>query len=322
MSTGLYILFFIVACLVLAKAGSLTVYSLMRIADFLNWKKFIVASLFMGFVSSMPEFFVGMTAAFSGRPELSFGNVIGGNILLLTLVVGVVVLLGGKIKFKGKTMKRSLLFALLYILLPLILIMDGEASRGDGVILIIALIFYVRELISSQRKFKKTFLGEGEKPGEEIRQFKPFFKDLGIFLFGFGLMILGAGVIVFSANRLAHQLNLPLVLIGALGIALGTSLPELTFGIRSVILKQKEMVLGNIFGSIVISSTLVLGIVCLVSPFRIHDVSLYVSAFIFAGIIVLVFLLFSKTGDEITKIEAKTLMFLYVLFFIVQLWLR
>jgi cation:H+ antiporter len=294
----------------------------MRIADFLNWKKFIVASLVMGFVSSMPEFFVGISASLSGKPGLSFGNVIGSNVFLLTLVIGVAVLLGGKIKLKGKMIQRSLLFAGLYALLPLLLMIDGEASRGDGAILIVALVFYVRELVSAQRRFRKTFLGDQEEPEETAKQLKSFFKDLGIFLLGFGFMVLGAQAIVFSASRLALQFNLPLVLIGALGVALGTSLPELSFGIRSVIMKQKEMVLGNVFGSIAINSALVLGITCLIRPFRIYNSSLYVGAFIFTGIVVLTFLIFSKTGDEITKREARFLLFLYFLFFVIQLWLK
>ncbi len=322
MTPELHILFFIIACLVLAKAGAWTVKSLMQIADFLNWKKFIVASLLVGFVSSMPEFFVGITAALSGKSELSFGNVIGSNIVLFTLIIGVAVLLGGKIKLKGKIVQQSLLFAGLYALLPLLLIMDGEASRVDGVILIIALVFYFRELILSQRRFKKTFLDKDEESEVTVKNLKLFFKGLTVFLLSFALIILSAQAIVFFGTRLAQQFNLSLVVIGALVVALGTSLPELSFGIRSVIMKEKEMVLGNIFGSIIINSALVLGITCLISPFRIYNTSLYLCAFVFTGIVVLMFLIFSKTGDEITKKEAKVLLLFYALFFVVQLLLK
>lgn len=322
MTPVLHILFFIIACLVLAKAGAWTVRSLMRIADFLNWKKFIVASLLMGLVSSMPEFFIGITAALSGKSELSFGNVIGSNIILMTLIIGIAVLLGGKMKLRGRVIQQSLLFAGLYALLPLLLIMDGEASRIDGVILIIALVFYFRELILSQRRFKKTFLDKDEESEVTVKNFKLFFKDLIIFLLSLALIISSAEAIVFFGTRLAQQFNLSLVLIGALVVALGTSLPELTFGIRSVLMKEKEMVLGNIFGSIIINSALVLGITCLINPFRIYNTSLYFIAFVFTGIIVLAFLVFSKTGDEITKKEAKILLFLYSLFFLIQLWAK
>jgi len=322
MTPVLHILFFTVACLILAKAGAWTVRSLMRIADFLNWKKFVVASLLVGLVSSMPEFFIGITAALSGKSELSFGNVLGSNIVLMTLIIGIVVLLGGKIKLKGKIIQQSLLFAGLYALLPLLLIMDGEASRIDGVILIVALIFYFRELILSQRRFKKIFLDKDEESEVTVKNFKLFSRDLIIFLLSFALIISSAQAIVFFGTRLAQQFNLSLVLIGVLIVALGTSLPELTFGIRSVIMKEKEMVLGNIFGSIIINSALVLGVTCLISPFRVYNNSLYITTLIFTGIVVLAFLIFFKTGDEITKKEAKILLFFYVLFFVIQLLLK
>jgi Ca2+/Na+ antiporter len=105
-------------------------------------------------------------------------------------------------------------------------------------------------------------------------------------------------------------------------VALGTTLPELTFGIRSVMMRQKEMVLGNIFGSIAINSALILGIICLISPFRIYDFSLYLSAFIFTATIVLIFFVFSKTRNEITRKEAYVLLSCYVMFFIIQLLLK
>ncbi len=309
--------------MVLAKAGTWMVGSLMRIADFLNWKKFIVTALLMGLVSSMPEFFVGVSASLAGRPELSFGTVLGANLFLLTLVVGVAVLLGGKIKLRGKTIQRSLFFTALYALLPLFLILDGEVSRSDGIILIIALVFYIQELILAQKRFKKTFLGEEEEEEKErvAKQLKRFLKDVGLFLLGLGLMVVAAQVIVFFAHRLAIHFNLPLVMVGALIIALGTSLPELSFGIRSAIMKQKEMVLGVVFGSVVINSTLILGTTSLISPFRIHDNTLlYFGVFIATIIIVSIFFIFSKTGDQITRREAKILLFLYFLFFIFQLW--
>ncbi|MBU1046108.1 sodium:calcium antiporter [Patescibacteria group bacterium] len=319
MHFGLYILFFAAAGLILAKAGTWTVNSLLKIAKFLKWKKFIVATILMGFLSSMPEFFVGITSAATRKSELSFGNIIGANIILLTLVIGVAVLLGGKLKLKDRALNKSMLFASLYALLPLLLLIDGEISRGDGVILILAMIFYLRELFLRQKQVRERFLDGGEDIGEE---FRIFFKNLVVFLFGLTLMILSAELMVFSAGRLALVFNIPLVLIGVLGVALGTSLPEVSFGIRSALMKEKDLVLGNVFGSVIINSTFILGIVALISPFRIYDLPLYIDGFIFTGFVVLIFLIFAKTKEEISRREAKFLLFLYALFFVVQLFLK
>ena len=316
MLIGLYVILFLVACFLLARAGAWSVKSLLAIAKFLNWKKFVVASLIMGTVSSLPELFVGIGASLSGRPELSFGNIVGSNIILLTLVIGISVLVGGQIVLKGKTLQKSLLFGAFYALLPLLLMMDGNASRVDGVILLIALGFYLKELLAEKDKFKRVLSNKKENQPKDI---KIFFKDLGFFLFALLIMILSAELIVFSAGRIAVGLNLPLVLIGVLGIALGTSLPELSFSLRAMAMKEKEMVIGEIVGSIAINSALVLGITCLISPFKTFSLPLYTNSFVFTGLSVLIFLFFAKTSNRFSRREAKALIFLYGLFFFVEL---
>ena len=251
----------------------------------------------------------------SGRPELSFGNIIGSNIILLTLVIGISVLVGGQIVLKGKALQKSLLFSAFYALLPLLLMMDGRASRADGAILIVSFGFYLKELLGERNKFKKS-LPQNKAKKEKIS--KGFFKDLAYLLLALAVMIVSAELIVFSAGRLAVGLDLPLVLIGVLGIALGTSLPELSFSLRAVSMKEKEMVVGEIVGSIAVNSALVLGLTCLISPFRTFSIPLYTNSFVFTGLSVLMFLFFSKTGDRFSRKEAKVLLFLYGLFVLVE----
>lgn len=329
----LYIFLFLLSAVVLAWAGVLAVNALLRISKFLKWKKFIVGSLIMGLLSSMPELFVGINAGFTSKPELSFGNVVGSNIILFTLILGIAVLVGGTIRLKSKAIQRSLMFAGFYALLPLLLLVDGEFSRGDGIILIIALAFYLKDLFTHQRRFSKVLLKKEElKPGREVekklekkvesKNYKRFFSDIGLFLLGFLLLIFSAQGIVFSAGRLALFLNLPLVFVGAMAVALGTSLPELSFGLRSVALKQKQMLLGTVFGSIAMNSSLVLGLTCLISPFKVYYPALYINGFIFTGFAVLLFLIFFRTGDRLTKKEAGLLLFVYLLFFLFQVLLK
>jgi cation:H+ antiporter len=307
-----YLILFIASALLLAKSGTMTVKSLTKIAEYLKWKKFIVASLIMGFVSSAPELFVGITAAINNKPQLSFGNIIGSNMLLLTLVIGISVLWGGKVLLKGVFMKRSYFYIAFYALLPLILMADGAINRVDGIILIISLVFYLKELREIQSRYKEE-LNTDEPIG------KASFKQIGILLLAIVLMVLSAQGIVFAATRLALQLNLSLVLIGLLVVAVGTSLPEIAFGLRSAMMNQKEMLLGNVFGSIVVNSALVLGITALIAPFKIFNPGFYVTSLIFTILSVLLFIIFSKTHEAVTKKEAKVLVGVYVLYFIFQL---
>jgi cation:H+ antiporter len=311
-----YILIFGFSCLILVKSGALLVRALTRIAQFLGWKEFVVASVLMAFATSLPEIFIGVTSALHQQPELSFGNVIGSNIIALTLVIGIGAILAGGIKMEGKVLKKSTLYAIAIALLPFLLILDGKISRIDGTILILSLVFYFRQLLAQEERFTKVFSNDFKR---EWVHFKLFLKDLGIFLVGVFLLLLSAEGVVFSSLNLAAEFNLPLIIIGLFLVAFGTSIPEITFGVRSVILGHKEMVVGDAIGSVVVNSSLALGIVALISPFSISFFSPYLIGIIFTVITVFFFFVFSRTGQEITRKEALFLLEIYILFVLVEI---
>ena len=212
-----YILIFIFSCLVLIRSGTLVVKSLTRIAQFLGWREFIVASVLMAFATSLPELFVGVISAFHQRPQLAFGNVIGSNIIALTLVIGIGAILAKGLKFEGKILQKSTLYAVVISLLPLVLILDGKVSRPDGVVLILALAFYFHRIFAQEERFTKIFSNHFKR---EWAHFKTFLKDLGIFLAGVCLLLISAEGVVFSATKLATELNLSLMILGLFLVAL------------------------------------------------------------------------------------------------------
>jgi cation:H+ antiporter len=315
----IYILLFLVSCLVIAQAGTWVINYLIKIGLFLKWKKIVFPFVLFGLMASLPVLFVSIGAAISAKPELALGSIIGANIILLTLVTGGISFLSPTkgLKIKGKTLRRTLAFAVLYALLPLLLLLNKEASRIDGIILIVAFGLYIKEFICQQARLKEKFIEEPILKEEKPKSISnPGLK----FLLSAALLILSAQAIVFSAVRVNFYFGAPLFLMGTLGVALGVSLPEIIFGIRSVILRQKDVIPGIIFFPIIINSTLVLGLVFLISPIRqIYHLPLYINSLIFTGLAASALLLFSKTKEEISRREAKFLLFFYVLFFVVQL---
>jgi len=312
----LYILIFIISCLILICSSTWIIQALTRIARFLEWREFIVASLLMAFATSLPEFFVGVFSAFHKRPQLSFGDVIGSNIIVLTLVMGIGILMAKRLKFEGKILQRSSLYACLIAPLPLLLMLDGKISRWDGVILFLALGFYFQRLLLQKERFTKVF---SHAFNRKRAHFKLFLKDLGIFLAGVSLLLCSAEGIVWSTSNLAREFNLPLVIIGLLLVALGTSTPEIAFGIKSITMGHKEMILGDAMGSVVVNSTLILGTVALIYPLEIPDFSPYFIGIIFTVITCLFFAIFARTDREITRREAIFLLFVYATFVICEI---
>lgn len=314
-----YFFIFIVSCFALVRSGLWMVQSLIRIAQFLKWREFIVASVLMAFSTSLPEVFVGITSALHQTPELSLGMIIGSNIIALTLVIGMGAMFGKELKFKGRTLKRSSIYAGIYGLLPLLLMLDGNISRADGIILFLSLGFYFFQLLSREERFTKVFLNRFK--GNWV-QFKSFLKSLAMFWAGTGLLLLSAEGIVFSSLKLAVSLNLSLVVIGALLVSIGTSLPELTFGIRSITMGHEDMILGNVMGSVVINSAFVLGLVALISPFEIVNFSPYLRGIIVTVATCFLFVTFARTDSKITKKEALLLLLIYVTFFLAEFFAK
>ena len=238
-----YILLLIISALVLIKAGGLAVKSLSKIALFLNWSEFTTAFLLMAVTTSLPELFVGISAAIHGTPELSFGNIIGSNIINLTLVVALTLIFVKNIKAESATVRKTAVFTVLIVFLPFILMFDKVLSRIDAFVLFAVLGIYLYSLIKKRAKFKKVL---DYTPKKDWVVFKVFFKHIGLFALSVLLLIASAEGIVRSALFLATGWGVSLLTIGIILVALGTNLPEIVFGIKAVSLGHKDMILGNL----------------------------------------------------------------------------
>lgn len=264
--------------------------------------------------ASLPNLFVGIMSAINGIPELSFGDVISGNVIDLTLAIALTVLISGSsIEAESKLVQKSAIFTAIIAVLPLFLILDGVLSRGDGAVLILAFIFYTVWVFFRGERFHKVYDG--------IRKisFKDFFADLGIIAVSLVLIIAASNGIVKTAVFLGSSLNMPLILIGILIVALGNALPETYFAIVSARREQNWMVLGDLMGSIISCATVVLGTVAIIHPIKIVNLPSVAIARLFLIVAAAFFLFFTLSNKRITKKEALFLFAIYLIFIAVEI---
>jgi len=140
--------------------------------------------------------------------------------------------------------------------LPIFLILDGILGRGDGLI--------------KKERFTLVYNDEGHSV---LKQFKLFLQSLGKIIVGVLFLVLASEGIVRSSLYFVKVLNVPISLIGILVVSLGNSIPEGYFAIVSAKRGYTWMILGDLMGSIIAPSTLVLGIVSLICPIQIFDLS-------------------------------------------------
>ena len=305
---------FIISCLVLVFAGGLLVRSLAKLASFLRISEFMLAFILMALSTSLPELFVGISAALIGKPALALGNVIGSNIADLTLVAGIAALLGRGLKVKHEPIKKDAYWMVPIAVLPIILMYIGkELSRIDGAILIGVLGLYIWRLLSTKRKYITDSREKVSRWGG-IGYFV-------LFIVSLPLLFYASKFVVNSGTALAFDLAMPAIFVGLFFLAIGTSLPELVFQSRAVLHGAQEMALGDLIGSVVANSTLVLGVTALIMPIT-ANLFLFLTSSFFMIELCFMFAVFLESGKGISWKEGLILLFMYILFLIVELNLK
>lgn len=88
------------------------------------------------------------------------------------------------------------------------------------------------------------------------------------FIAGIVLVLLGADWLTKGASALARRFNISELVIGLTIVALGTSLPELVISTGAAIKGSSGIALGNVIGSNIFNSMLILGVAALIAPIR------------------------------------------------------
>lgn len=316
----LYVGIFVGSCVLLGVSGNWLVTALSRIAHFLNWREFVVSFFLMSFATSIPEFLVGIGAALGKIPELSFGNIIGQNIIHFTLAIAICVFILKELDVESRVAQSSAMFTGIIALLPLLLILDGNLSRIDGIILILSFVGYAVWMFSKKEHFSKVYQSAHIKSDTPfLSQVKNILKDIGLFIVSGAALVISSQGIISSSTFFAEYFSLPLVIVGVLIVGLGTALPETYFSIASARKGNSWMLVGNLLGATVVSSTLVLGLVAIISPIIVSDFSPYLINRIFLLLSAAFFVIFLRTGEKITRKEGVALLLLYLLFITVEM---
>jgi cation:H+ antiporter len=306
------LLYFLGACVVLVVSAELLVKALLRIAQYYKLSEFVIGFMVVALATTIPELFIGITSALNRNSALALGNVIGANIIDLTLVIGIVTILRGGIKVETKAVRTDTLYMFFIMMLPLLLMLDHEISRFDGCILLIAFFLYVLRLITQEKRFK-------DRLGGIVK--KEFITSVIISCISIAFLFLSSGWVVKYASQMAMELTVPPILIGLFFISFGTTLPELTFEAKSILTRHRYMALGDLIGNVVAKSTLVLGVTAIIHPIE-ADFLLFLTSTFFMLIVAFLFTTFIDVEKHILVQEGIALIILYILFIIIELNIR
>ena len=317
------ILIFVVSIIVLSWLSSSFVKTLIEIAKYLRWREFIVAFFVMGCAASLPNLFVDLSAAMQHLAPISFGDIIGGNLIDLTLIMAIVVFFSKDVvSTDSKMVQGSSLFTFLIAVLPIFLIWDGKVTQKEGAILILAFFAYAYWLFSKTGRFKKVYSRAKKESSLPTARKWIFVKNIIKLVLIIIVLLVASQGIILAAKSFQQSLGISLSLVGVLIVALGNCFPEMYFGIVAGRKGEGWMIVGDMMGSVIVCATLVLGIVGVVAPFQISDMSIFLVARVFTVIAAIFFLIVVRTGKRITKQEALLLLFIYIAFLLTEIFIK
>lgn len=240
-------------------SGNFLVNTASDIARRLKLSSLVIGLTIVAFGTSAPELLVSTSAALGGHPEIALGNVLGSNIANIGFIAGLTALLLPFFvtkKIITLDIKVMILLALLFALLA----MDGEFSRWEGIIVFLILVIYTIVLLR---------MSKGESEENEIEKpERSLWLNIPLLIASLAGLAFGSDLMVDGASTIASSLGVSERVISVTIVAVGTSLPEFTASIISVLKKEVGITIGNLIGSNIFNIGAVLGISSIIQPIQ------------------------------------------------------
>jgi cation:H+ antiporter len=303
----------LISSLILIKAVSMFIRSASKIAHHFKISGYTISFLLVAIATSLPETVVGITSAIEKNPILSYGNALGSNIALLTIIVAIPGLINSGIKTREIYRTHDIYYTALFSLLALSMSLDGQISRMDGVALLVSYIIYIVAVLRRSHGIESLF--------DTLERIN-IWKQAVFFTVSLVLLLIASEGIVKGAINLSSSLGLGLAFVGLTVTAIGTSLPEIAYAIRAVKDNKENEILGDVIGSVVANSTLVLGITAVIYPIKLPSLGMSISSIMFLLISLLLFLIFASTKRRLERFETVILFTLYLVFVAVEFFLQ
>lgn len=259
------VFFFIFGLVLLYLGGEALVKGAVSISIKLSISTLVVGLTIISFATSAPELFVSLQAAFEGKSNIAFGNVIGSNIANIALVLGITAMIF-RVNISPQTLKFNYPVMLLSsVALATILYFTNALSTTIGFVFIGALILFLIYLV------KQTRLDRAANSNQEEEKVTSLFKSIGSILLGMVLLKFGADWLVEGTIYIAKSLEISDRIIAVSVVAIGTSIPELATSIVAALKKEENLAVGNLIGSNIFNVLAVLGITAVINPLTVDD---------------------------------------------------
>lgn len=292
------------------------------VARFCGMSTLLIGMVIVGFGTSAPEMVVSAISAMQDAPELALGNAYGSNIANIALILGVTAIISPVIVIR-KALKRDLPILLAVTALSVILVSDGSIGRFDGIVLLLVFAGVMGFNIWNEIR-QKSKAPETVEPEFDSAEKPALGKSIMWLIVGLLLLVSSSRALVWGAVEIARALGVSDLLIGLTIVAVGTSLPELASSIAAARKGEDDLAFGNIIGSNLFNTLLVVGIAASIAPMDSFEPSVFNRDMPVMAVLTVLLLLFGlpvrkKRIDagghrigRINRIEGATFLAIYV----------
>lgn len=280
-------------------------------------RHFGISHLFIGLTvvaigTSLPEIAVSvigavdilMGAEISAVSGIVVGNKIGSYINQVTIIMGIVGLVG-LMSITKRELKREGTMLILSIILFSLVALDLKITPLEGVVVTLAYLLYFIYLVKQEAPSRST-----SKVEEGTSKTHPF-RDILMILIGMGILFYAGEVVVRSSVQLAELWHVHTSVTGLLIVGLGTGLPELTIDVTALRRGATGIAVGDMIGSNICDILFSLGVGAMISGFVVDPVLLWFDTPFMFLIAFLVLGLFMR-NMRLERKEALVLILVYV----------
>jgi cation:H+ antiporter len=299
---------FVLGLVFLVAGAEALVRGASRMAAVIGISPLVIGLTVVAFGTSSPELAVSVKAALSGQADIAIGNVVGSNIFNVLFILGVSALIVPLV-VSQQLVRIDVPVMIAVSAVVLILSLDANFGRVDGLMMVASLFLYVWFLIYKSRKESIEVKAEYAK---EFGIRGTWGRSIAAIVVGLALLVLGSRWLVDSATAFARYLGISELIVGLTIVAAGTSLPEVVTSIVAAVKGERDIAVGNVVGSNIFNIMGVLGLSGVVAP-RGIEVSTAVIGFDIPVMIVvaLACLPIFFTGNVISRKEGALLLGYY-----------
>ena len=272
----------------------------------------LIGMVIVGFGTSAPEMMVSGLAAAQGNGGIALGNAYGSNITNIALILGITALIS-PIAVHSQVLRKELPILTVVTLFAIVLLLDNQVSRLDGVLLLVAFAGLMAWTIRQSLRNRQDAFAE-EMSQELAAHAMPLKRALFWVVVGLLVLIASSRLLVWGAVDIATALGISDLVIGLTIVAVGTSLPELASSIIAARRNEHDIALGNILGSNLFNTLAVVGIAGSIAPLASTTEMLYRDVAVMSVLTVSLFVFgygFRGPG-RINRIEGGLLVAAYV----------